>query len=195
MSVPLINPAIYPFDLYKQAQYTDPVLINAFNLLIPVIPGSDNNPNVAKSLQIQLQELDSPIEYTINKVGVKMGRGIFNYAGAMTWKQELKVTFFETANGFVIDTFQNWRDMEVNYQTGLNGAKLKYATSAILYVIGVDNQIAMQCNMENLWLSNFKAGDKFVQDSSKNDQLKVTGSFVIDYLESPILVDLGAQNA
>lgn len=195
MSVPLINPSIYPFDLYKQAKYVDPVLTNAYNLLIPYIPGTDNDPAVANALQLQLQELDSPIEYNVFDVGVKMGRGIYHYAGAMTWRQSLNMTFFETANGFIVDTFQKWRDMEVNYQTGLNGAKINYAVQSVLYVIGVDNQVAMQCNMENLWLQKFSAGDKFIHSSTDNKQLMVKGSFTIDYLDSPILVNQGPQDA
>ncbi len=163
--------------------------------MIPVVPGTNNDPTVATSVQIQLQTIETPIEYSVGVVGVKMGRGVFNYAGAMTWKQTLSMTFFETANGFITDTFQQWRGMEVNYQTGLNGAKINYATSAVLYVIGVDNQIAMQCNMENLWLSKFKVGEKFVHSSTQNEQMMVTGSFTFDYLESPILVNLGPQNA
>lgn len=178
-------PASYPFSLEALKNYTDPVLTNAFNLVIPVVPGSSGP---QKSLMIQLQTCDNPVQYNIAEVKFKMGRGVYNYAGAMSMKQDLNVTFAETVNGGITTILQDWRNQAVEYESGLNYSKNTYAVTAILYVYGVNGDVTFQYKLNNFWLSGFKVNDSFAQDRDQNKQMILSAKFTFDFLDNPIQI-------
>ena len=178
-------PSNYPFNLEALKGYTDPVLTNAFNLIIPVVPGSSGP---QQSLMLQLQTVDNPIQFTNKPVAFKMGRFKYNYAGAQSWKQDLKATFAETTNGNITTILQNWRNSTVDYDSGLNYAKSNYTTTGILYVFGVNGNTVFQYKMNNLWLSSFSVSEGFKQDSDANTQMIVNAGFTFDFLDNPIQI-------
>ena len=162
-----------------------PILTNSWKFVIPSIPGDNGVGSAAMAAQIQ--DISEPYGFSIKNVGVTMGKFIYNFAGALVLDQDLDITFYETVSGRITNTLQNWRDNTVQYNTNLPYAKSIYATTGFLYIMGVNQNVAMQLTYNNLQLRDFKS-EKMVQNSGTNETWKITVKLKYDFLTNPITI-------
>lgn len=177
----------YPIDINKLASYNDPLIKNAWTLFIPDVPGSNGDQQATKSIQIQAQSVGNLINYDINDVKVNMQRLTFHFAGAMKHQQTTQVSFFDTSDSQLYKTLQSWRDVTVDYDTGLNYSKNIYSTTAFLYHYGVNGNTAIQLTLNNLWLRTIKS-DGYEVGNDNTKLFMYTCEFVFDFLDNPVLI-------
>lgn len=161
---------------------TDPLLVNAFDLQIPNLPGGGDT----TALRLRLLSTTNPVEYEIPAVALHTHRFYYMFAGALKPKQSIDVVFQESANGVIVNSLQNWTNQTVNVESGYNYAKSNYATTAFLYLIGVNQKYTAQITMRNFWLSKYSMPD-LAQDREKNDIVDIKATFVFDYIDYPIV--------
>ena len=177
----------YPIDINKLASYNDPLIKNAWTLFIPDIPGNSGVADATKNIQIQAQTVSNLINYDINDVKVKMQRFVFHYAGAMKHQQSFTATFFDTVEGQLYKTLQAWRNITVDYDTGLNYSKNTYATTGFLYHYGVNGNTAIEFTLNNLWLRTIKS-DSYESTNDNTNLFMFSCEFVYDFLDNPVLI-------
>ena len=181
----------YPFNLEALATYNDPLVNNAWSLVVPVVPTNNtaNTTSNGKSLTVQCQSVDSPIGYNIKPVVVNMQRLVYNYAGGLEHKQAINLDFFDTYESQVYQVLQAWRDYTVDYNSGLNYSKNTYATTVFLYHLGVNGDIAIQYQLNNAWISKIDGSAYKVGPQSELFKYKCT--MVFDFLTNPLALSIG----
>lgn len=158
-----------------------PALVNAFELYIPNMPGGgDSTP-----LRLRLTTCDNPISMEVSVVDLHTKRWYYKFAGALKPKQELNCSFQESANGSVTSALDKWQQTAVSYQSGYNYSKTRYATTAYLYLIGVNEKYFAEIPMRNFWLSSHEQ-DSLEQNREKNDIINVKAKFIFDFIDFPV---------
>lgn len=173
----------YPYDLEELASYTDPILTNGSAFVIPSVPGVTDS----KPLTIQVQSVGPAYGFDIQNVDVNLGRFVYKYAGALKLQQELNVTFLEMVSGKITTILETFRNSTVNYNSGLISQKANYSTTGYLYVQGTNNGTCMILQYNNLQLRSFSAPE-FIQNNGTNEVMKISATFVYDYLTNPIQI-------
>lgn len=168
-------------SLQELRNITSPLLVNAFQLYIPNIPGGGNS----KALSLRLTTCSNPVKLTVGVAKLHTKRFYYNFAGALSPTQEINCSFQESVNGTITQSLQNWQQQAVSYSSGYNFAKQNYATTAYLYLIGVDEKFCAEIVMRNFWLSKYEMAD-LEQDREKNDIVTVSSTFTFDYIDMPI---------
>jgi hypothetical protein len=169
---------------------------NAWSFVVPVIPTNsttNTGSTLGQSMTIQCQKVSSPIGYNIQPVKVNMQRLVYNYAGGLEHKQELDLSFFDTYDSSVYQILQAWRDYTVDYNSGLNYSKNTYATTAFLYHLGVNGDIAIQYQLNNAWVMNITGTDYVV--GPKSQLFEYRCKLVFDFLTNPLALSLGNPTA
>lgn len=165
-------------DLRNQ---TSPLLVNAFELYIPNMPGGGDS----ASLRLRLLSCDNPIQMEISVVDLHTKRFYYRFAGALKPKQEISVVFQESANGTITASLQKWLSKTVSFSTGYNYSADSYKTTAFLYLIGVNQKYCAEVVMRNFWMSSYEMA-ALAEDREKNDIMDVTCKFVFDYVDFPV---------
>lgn len=158
-----------------------PALVNAFELYVPNLPGGGN----VQALRLRLTTCDNPISMEVSVVDLHTKRFYYKFAGALKPKQQITAVFQESANGVITSALQLWQAQTVNWNTGYNFSKDRYATTAYLYLIGVNEKYYAEVPMRNFWLSKYEQSG-LEQNREKNDILTVTATFEFDYIDFPI---------
>jgi len=165
------------------SQQVSPALVNAFELFIPNLPGGDING--VQALRLRMTTCDNPVETEISVVNLHTKRFYYKFAGALKPKQEINVTYQESASGIITSTLQKWQAKTVDWNSGYNFSKSNYATTAYLYLIGVNEKYYAEIPMRNFWLSSYSQ-EGLEQDREKNEILTVKAKFEFDYIDFPI---------
>lgn len=179
------------FNLEKLETYNDPLVNNAWALIIPVVPGYNTQDSVTagRAMTIQCQSAASPVGYDIQALPVQMQRLVYNYAGGLKHRQDMPMKFFDTYNCQVYRVLQQWRDQTVDYESGLNYAKATYATTAFLYHMGVNGLIALQYQLNGFWINKIETEAYEVGPEGKLYNFNCNAKF--DFLTNPIAMDVG----
>ncbi len=181
------------FNLEQLETYNDPLVNNAWALIIPVVPGYNSQESVTagRSMTIQCQSADSPVGYEIQAVGVNMQRLVYNYAGGLKHRQDMNLSFFDTYTCQVYQVLQRWRDQTVDYNSGLNYAKATYSTQCFLYHMGVNGSIALQYALNGFWIRTIEP--EAYKVGTEGDLYKFNCAAKFDYLDNPIAMNVNPQ--